>query len=277
MIIKELNYRMNSHNLPPLPPIHGNAPDLTIAVYTRQLNSPTHPTTYDSERLAELGTQVLDLATTKYLYNCEQPALDAQSIRDQRTDILQDDRIIQWLEDYNLKAHLQTSDPSIFDNQQEMKKFFLTYVAAVFLSSGLPTVENWISQLIDPNATVQNTFSTPTSNPPQFSLMPPQYSAPPPPPPPHNPPPLPTSSYTPSSSITPGLTWLSLATVNQTAAQKRVNISYQVEPAIGPPHAPTWTVHCYMDGEEKGIGKGKSTKAAKEEAARNAYLNMGWM
>ncbi|KAJ3800200.1 hypothetical protein GGU11DRAFT_429780 [Lentinula aff. detonsa] len=267
---------MNSHNLPPLPKIDGDV-DLTLAVFTYQsYTSPSQPTEYDSDRLAELGEQVLDLAVTNYLY-CKQPALDAQNIRDQRRAILRDDKIVQWLDSYNLKTKLRTPDPRILENPQEMKKFFLIYVGAVFISSEMSIVENWIVQLIDPDAALQNTASASASYSSQHtSSMPPQYSAPPPAPPQSSPPPLPPD-YPPSSTSPTPLLWLSLATVNQTAAQKHVNISYQAEPTVGPPHAPTWTVHCYIDGQDRGVGRGKSQKVAKEEAARNAYLNMGWM
>ncbi|KAJ3725599.1 hypothetical protein DFJ43DRAFT_1089274 [Lentinula guzmanii] len=269
---------MNSHNLPPLPKIDGDV-DLTLAVFTYQsFTSPSQPTEYDSDRLAELGEQVLDLAVTNYLY-CKQPALDAQNIRDQRRAILRDEKIVQWLDSYNLKTKLRTPDPRILENPQEMKKFFLIYVGAVFISSEMSIVENWIVQLIDPDAALQNTASASASasySSQHSSSMPPQYSAPPPAPPQSSPPPLPPD-YPPSSTSATSLAWLSLATVNQTAAQKHVNISYQAEPTVGPPHLPTWTVHCYIDGQDRGVGRGKSQKVAKEEAARNAYLNMGWM
>ncbi|KAJ3750777.1 hypothetical protein DFH05DRAFT_1468529 [Lentinula detonsa] len=289
--------KMNSHNLPPLPKIDGDV-DLTLAVFTYQsYTSPSQPTEYDSDRLAELGEQVLDLAVTNYLY-CKQPALDAQNIRDQRRAILRDEKIVQWLDSYNLKTKLRTPDPRILENPQEMKKFFLIYIGAVYISSEMSIVENWIVQLIDPDAAIQNTASASASYSSQHSSsMPPQYSAPPPAPPRSSPPPLPPD-YPPSSTSPTPLLWLSLATVNQTAAQKHVNISYQAEPTVGPPHAPTWTVHCYIDGQDRGVGRGKSQKVAKEEAARNAYvqlkfstvrwftihlalsysyLNMGWM
>jgi len=68
---------------------------------------------------------------------------------------------------------------------------------------------------------------------------------------------------------------VTLALVNQTAAQKGVQVTYPAE-QVGPPHQPTWTVRCCMNGQEHGRGVGKSQKIAKEEAARQAWASMGW-
>ena len=84
---------------------------------------------------------------------------------------------------------------------------------------------------------------------------------------------------------------VTLALVNQTAAQQRIQVAYPAH-QDGPPHQPTWTVRCTsmftsgspcmcidfckVNGVEKGIGVGKSQKLAKEEAARQAWAAMGW-
>lgn len=168
-----------------------------------------------------------------------------------------------------------------------MKRYFLTYVGAVFLLDGMLTVENWIVRLIDPGFISSSSAPSPAFQPPQ----PPQYYPSPPPPAPTNPPPpLPTfPPSSPSPSTSTSLSLLSLATVNQTAAQKHATISYINGPSTGPPHAPMWTVYCsgkdlyfrkeqetdctmIVNGIKCGTGSGKNTKIAKEAAAREAYV-----
>jgi dsRNA-specific ribonuclease len=112
-----------------------------------------------------------------------------------------------------------------------------------------------------------------------FSSPPPQPHDPPPPPPsgappPQPPPPMgapPPFAYTAAST----LSLVSLALVNQTASQQGISVTYPAE-QTGPPHLPTWTVRCCMNGIERGRGVGKSMKVAKEEAARQAWAAMGW-
>ncbi|KAJ3714945.1 hypothetical protein DFJ43DRAFT_854472 [Lentinula guzmanii] len=86
----------------------------------------------------------------------------------------------------------------------------------------------------------------------------------------------PASSMTSTSGAPPNLSWLTLSVVNQAAAQKRMRIHYQGT-RVGEDHSPTWTVRCFINDQERGVGTGKTQKLAKEEAARKAYIDMGWM
>lgn len=124
-----------------------------------------------------------------------------------------------------------------------MKRYFLTYVGAVFATDGISGVENWIIPLIDPDVALHASQSQS-----QSQSLPPRYYAPPlaPPPPISVPPPLPgaviqRSTSDPASNSMP---WLSLALVNQTAVQKQAKITYTADTPGGQPHAPIWTVRC---------------------------------
>jgi len=75
--------------------------------------------------------------------------------------------------------------------------------------------------------------------------------------------------------LPPTLNLISLSLVNQTAMQKGFAINYAASQE-GPPHQPTWTVRCLINNVERGRGTAKSQKLAKEEAARRAWLTMGW-
>jgi hypothetical protein len=102
----------------------------------------------------------------------------------------------------------------------------------------MPTIQQWISQLIDPDAEPL------VFEPPQHHDSGQQnWVAPPPPGPP---PPLPGYSMNaPGSPVRNGsiLNLVSLALVNQTAVQKGFNVTYPAE-QVGPAHQPTWTVRC---------------------------------
>lgn len=58
----------------------------------------------------------------------------------------------------------------------------------------------------------------------------------------------------------------------QKREKKRGLIEYRVKSRSGPDHSPTFTVEVYVCGKKMGIGKGKSTKAAESEAAKQALL-----
>jgi dsRNA-specific ribonuclease len=177
-----------------------------------------------------------------------------------------------------------------------MAYFFNSYLGAVYYRSGLSVVQFWISRLIDPDTPIQPPRSlvqqvpfgqdgrsilnfNDASSSSSFShgnFVPAQPTG--------VPPPLPSSP-----------TNVTLALVNQTAAQKSCNISYPASQQ-GQSHLPTWTVRCVskchfsgflqrvyvvlttckVNGVEKGIGIGKSQKVAKEEAAKQAWVAMGW-
>jgi len=99
-----------------------------------------------------------------------------------------------------------------------MIKFFRIYVAAAYVCNGQDIVQNWISRLIDPTADVTSSIplraggghAQPESSQPQ-SLV--------------------------------GPTSVTLALVNQTASQKRIQVTYPATQA-GMSHTPTWTVRC---------------------------------
>src|SRR5881394_4285162 len=52
------------------------------------------------------------------------------------------------------------------------------------------------------------------------------------------------------------------------------NVSYQVLAAEGPPHERHFTCAAVVDGEQLGVGEGKSKKAAEQEAARETLAKL---
>jgi hypothetical protein len=127
-----------------------------------------------------------------------------------------------------------------------MRKFFNSYLGALYIRNGLSTIQEWISRLIDPNvAPAQGTIFSPPSNYSPYvqqnygQLQPGTYFHPAPPSGP--PPPLPSS---PPPVMPSSMSLVTLALVNQTAAQKGFTVTYPAE-QVGPPHQPTWTVKCF--------------------------------
>jgi len=156
-----------------------------------------------------------------------------------------------------------------------MRLLFHSYIGAVYAQSGIAPIQEWMSRIIDPNYTY-NTHSQPTRYSPPLASS----SSSPAPQPSTAPPPAPLP-----------IAYLPL--VNQMSSQRFLPISYPAQ-SSGPSHQPTWTVRCIsafpkpnltdtiinlcsvVNGEERGVGKGKNQKIAKEEAAKQAFLAMGW-
>jgi ribonuclease III len=53
-------------------------------------------------------------------------------------------------------------------------------------------------------------------------------------------------------------------------ARRNQSVSYSVLDVDGPPHDRTFTCAAVIDGEEAGVGRGPSKKAAEQNAAREA-------
>ncbi|KAJ3511383.1 hypothetical protein NLJ89_g4129 [Agrocybe chaxingu] len=298
-------------SLPALPRIDGDI-DLMLAVYThKSLNMASHANNDwgDTDRLAELGAKVMDLVVTFHFFS-QQPLMSTDEIRVKRETATSDVQIDNWLRQYGLKEKLRVAptDVEILNDPKEIVKYFHTYVGASYFCHGLPAIQTWISGLIDPTANIAlpntppkpepadvtmsyyppqqsnsphmfNAFSpaqnysphSMTQSPPSMHASPSMGSFSSPPAPSGPPPPLPSSPPTMSSAYS----LVTLALVNQTAAQKGIQVSYPAQQE-GPPHQPTWTVKCCMNGQERGCGVGKSQKIAKEDAARKAWAAMGW-
>ncbi|KAJ7925923.1 hypothetical protein B0H13DRAFT_1973890 [Mycena leptocephala] len=244
-------------NIPPLPKIEGDV-DIILDIYShRSLKTNYMNDEYgDTDRLVELGGRVLDMTLASHLFH-KRPILLAEQISDYAREAVSDDKLREWLTFYNIKSKFRAAPGSceILESPDEMRRFFKAYIGALYIRNGVNHVQHWISALVDPDANT-NAFSNP---PPPLGM--------PPPLPQH----LPNNS--PSSS---GASTITLALMNQTAAQKGLSVTYPAEPPTGPSHNPTWKVSCCINSIPKGYGSGKSQKAAKEEAARQAYQAMGW-
>ncbi|KAJ7706034.1 hypothetical protein B0H17DRAFT_1035356 [Mycena rosella] len=236
-------------NVPAPPKIEGDV-DILFDIYSHEsLNYGGMNNEYgDTNRLAELGARALEMYITAHMF-LKRPMLTGDEISAHAKSAIPDNTLRDWLTIWNVKTKFRSAPglPDILDSPPDMRKFLHAYIGAVYIRNGPQHAQAWISALVDPNADV-NSFGTP-------------------PPPLGMPPPVPLQN--------PGSANVTLALVNQTAAIKRVAVTYPAE-QVGPPHAPTWTVRCCIDNVEKGRGTGKNQKLAKEEAARQAFQAMRW-
>jgi len=263
-------------SLPPLPKIEGDV-DLVLDVYTHKSLRPDgvqlNDDYGDTDRLAELGGRILELAVTLHYYS-KKPMLKAAEMAELRNRALSNENLEAWLDAYGLRHKLRFApgEKDTVGTPEELRRFFDTYVGALHIRNGMATIQDWISRLIDPDAE-PTSLQFPIPN-PDILPYPLQTFRPPPPSqlPSSHPPPPPNDSPSTGMGVPSMVT---LALVNQTAVQRGIAVTYSGE-QVGPPHLPTWTVRCCMNGVEQGCGTGKSQKQAKEEAARQAWARMGW-
>jgi ribonuclease-3 len=63
--------------------------------------------------------------------------------------------------------------------------------------------------------------------------------------------------------------------LQETLARDGRGVTYVLLDAEGPPHERTFTAAAVIDGEELGVGRGPSKKAAEQDAAREALARLG--
>ncbi|KAJ3725221.1 hypothetical protein C8R42DRAFT_660879 [Lentinula raphanica] len=270
---------MNDIPLPAFPPIEGkDVADLTIAVYGPR-DSSSRISLYRRDRLAILGNQVLNLIVTDYLFQ-KQPLLEADDFQDEVDQIIDEDNLLAWIEQYpeQIQMFLQRNSDGISNRKNKLCTFILSYIGALYVGAGMvikPELKNWVNKLIlkldmsissIPEQIVKSSSSRDghsiyTSR-PYSSLA--------------TPPTSPTHSPSASPPMNPLAKDHTLFLVNQTAAQKGAHIQYRDKRVGGPDHVPEWVVYCQINGEDKGSGRGRNKKSAKLQAAKVAYRAMGW-
>jgi ribonuclease-3 len=63
--------------------------------------------------------------------------------------------------------------------------------------------------------------------------------------------------------------------LQEALAREGRSVSYAVLEVDGPPHDRTFTSAAVVDGDNAGVGTGRSKKAAEQEAAKQAFDNLG--
>ncbi|KAJ3548606.1 hypothetical protein NMY22_g1206 [Coprinellus aureogranulatus] len=269
-------------NYPELLRLAGDdAAELSLAVFSHRTtapdDAPQHPGFGNSDRLCQLGTQVLQCAATQYYFR--HPAMfTAEHIRERVGRIMMGHKIHDWLDFYDLKSRLifgpELNKGELLGNDGEMSKYFCTYIGAAFYCNGCNKVENWIGNLLNASLDgVKVELEDAVVVPGQEGPSPPVYT----------PPPIPSNYPGPSSReestevlpLPPDVSNLPRSFIHETAMKNRVNISYS-ESSEGPSHNPTWTVRCLINQEERGRAVAPNKSVGKDLAARHAFVAMGW-
>ncbi|KAA1471580.1 hypothetical protein DENSPDRAFT_837604 [Dentipellis sp. KUC8613] len=254
-------------NFPPIPSLDE---DLYRVVSTHKslLSPDENDELGDAERLRSLGKRVLAQAVAVACFR-KKPLLSAVELEVLIDERLAVDTIYAWVTQYDLRKKY-VCEPDFRETLKDPKEaadLFYPYVGAVFVHHGASTVQNWVGRLVDPDFEQED----PTSK--RFKSA--DVQSPFQPPPPLEPaPPLPQAiQNNPLAPAQPSSTFLPI--FNQTAMQRRLQVTWQTA-STGPSHASVWSADCVVDGIVKGRGSGRSKQLAKEEAARQAFYNMGW-
>ncbi|KAJ7170455.1 hypothetical protein C8R43DRAFT_876006, partial [Mycena crocata] len=233
--------------VPALPNIAGSN-DIILDIYTHSSlmgSNMMNPEYGDTNRLAELGRKVLDMALAVHLFS-RRPMLDAEEISSQSKTAVSDANLRDWITAYGIKTRGASGPCDITDSVEGMRNFFHAYIGALHIRNGINEVQAWVSALVDPDAGA-NSFAAPQPPGGVLSLKP----------------------------LEPNAGVPLLARLNQIAIQKGHSVAYPAE-QTGPAHAPTWTVTCQIDNVDKGKGVARKQRLAKQEAAQNAMQAMNW-
>ncbi|KAH6917011.1 hypothetical protein BKA70DRAFT_1251130 [Coprinopsis sp. MPI-PUGE-AT-0042] len=227
---------------------------------TLQQAQPMNDTWGDTDRLQEIGAQVIHMALTSHFFN-QKPILEAGQIQQNVQQTLSDAGSIgDWVTDSGLRRNYMP--PDRLDDHTELRKFFETYVGAVWFTHGMAKAHNWITALVSGEPTIKDEdmeVDAPPPTPAPSGSQPPQYT-----------PNSPTAGGTQPSDL------ITLALVNEIAMKRGARLEWQAT-SSGPPHLPLWEVACLLDGQERGRAQGPNQKRAKEAAGRQAVAAMGWV
>jgi len=276
---------MSEDQLPLAPDLHG---DLLLDVFT-------HPSlrqgggSGDNERYTALGEKVLEAAVTHCIFIRFPKLLLHKEIADERDKLLSDDRYDQWTNFYRFRERIRYNQSASDEihSTKGARDIFHAYVGGVYTQANGPNVvNNWVYNLIVPPKDRKGVEDAP------------MHRLPPPPndPYPMPPPPPPGALYAPRSRTnsfssgrhtsmaiddTSGYNASAPAKVvflprfNEICTQRRYNVQYPAEQG-GLQHAPRWIVKCLVNGEERGQGSATTKQLAKEEAAKQAWVSLGF-
>ncbi|KAF8641655.1 hypothetical protein AX16_009881 [Volvariella volvacea WC 439] len=292
---QERDYDLSIPSLPML-----QSPDIILTVFThKSLQSPGPSANFDANQgLAALGESVLDTVVTKILFS-RRPMLSGDQIVESRKRVLSDSNFLKWVKLYKLKNRLRCT-PDVLHTPEEARTLFCAYVGGIIAESisHLELVQSWMDALIRDERLTDNPFRP---APPPSATTPPTHKKvkseelspvplffgrqPLPPeggsgqreerPPTRQRPPHRAMPSTPNllSSLRPDAPFLPL--FNELATKRGAHVEYP-STSSGPLHAPIWTVQCVVNGIVKGTGEGHNKSMAKEMAAREAYIALGW-
>ncbi|TFK67463.1 hypothetical protein BDN72DRAFT_913976 [Pluteus cervinus] len=289
------------YQLPPLPRIAGNR-DILLDVHTHSSlrNTGLQNVDYgDGERLRILGEQIFSSVVTMHYFS-QKPLLSHSEIVLKLRDAFCDQKVLEMSDSYDIARLLMVPAGSrpVGGDIEELRYYWYRFIGALYIRNGLDAVQSWVSKVIDPPFT-RSGPSSPSPSGPDFmdesdDEYAGQYAGPPPPqtllgPPPRQydprrpfftPAPDPNNSgnvllYR-ASQTQPVPSFNLVALLNERAQKAYGYLPDYLADHEGSAHAGQWTVRCLLGGFERGRGIGLNQKLAKNNAARQALINLGW-
>ncbi|KAJ3541878.1 hypothetical protein NMY22_g3715 [Coprinellus aureogranulatus] len=248
----------NRNNLPSLPRIRGDL-GITIDVLThRSLRATQHVAeagtmegNADPDRLAVLGSSVYQLVITDMVLGIE-PKVNIEEARELIKAYTSPASKFEIVEHYQMKKQIRFLPTEIHlgDDVNEMACILDGYIGALYVRNSFDEIYNWLKLILNtPSDTSTETegYTTVEMSEPAGAV----------------------------SSTGIHIDHVSVSLFNEMAQQRGVTVTYPQE-SSGPPHIAMWTVRCYVNGIEKGVGRGQSVKAAKRTAVKAAWQALGW-
>ncbi|TFK67461.1 hypothetical protein BDN72DRAFT_95851 [Pluteus cervinus] len=268
----------------------------------------------DAWRLSDLGEQVFSTIVTLH-YFAKRPLEFHSSIVALRKDALNDQKVLEMTRYYNVTKHLRAGPKNkpVGEDIDEQRHFWYAFIGALSIRNGLEAVQNWVSGIIDPHCeppTIPRSHPGPSSSSlpmahrpnPVYAGRPSGQPAAPTPltqataaaslltlepsqhqyqnqqPPPFSSAPDPNPSNAPlyTTPQTQNAPHFPVAHFHDTVQREcgcQPTYSHESE---GPAHSKQWTTRCYVSGVQRGIGVGLNQKQSKMEAARQAWISLGW-
>jgi hypothetical protein len=251
-----------------LPPLRLEGNDKNEAYTTRFTLAANSAQELSWARSVFSGAKLLDFAVVRH-WSTRDPSLTADNLQTKLESFLSGCLLQRCITEYNLADNIQCPEGTTI-GESVCRDFLAINVAKLYDQVGMPSVQEWVSALVDAGATPPAKSINDAVAEPSKILVDPSGSGTPAPP------------YSPPIRSSGGsvgedpLALVTLAVFNEYATQKKNHkVVWQAE-SSGDHHRPTWTVKCLLDGQVKGTGEGRNQKAAKEEAAREAWRTMGW-
>lgn len=247
-----MDAKISPNRLPTLPNLSF---EIALQIFTDTSLRPTNATSAsrtDNEVLAQVGQSACHTIVTTFLFQ-RKPPLTAEEIALARDELLFGDTLTTWIGYYRDIIDSVRCLPGTEHTNELLTRVWYAYMGGIHLTHGYHVLESFLRQLLDPT-------SEPTPTPAPKPI-------------PHLPQPNhPVHAPSPSKPETHGQY---ISSLHMEAVKRGVRLDYDYE-SSGPQHALRWTVHVLADGEHQGTGQASSKQNAKEEAAKAAFINLGW-